>query len=163
MPHRTGDTLPDHRAKASPPPDPGGILLSVCLSCRDGREATPDSERAGTRFAGAIIATFAARRTGLSGVALRGVACMSQCKRPCVVALTGPERFTYLFGDLDADRHADAVLDVLATYAGGAEGFMERTQRPESLRAGILGRIPPADSASHLIRPLEAIFPEVSR
>ena len=162
MQHRTGDTHPDRQPKTSPP-DPGGILLSVCVSCRDGRELGPDSERGGARFARTIAAGLATRREDLPPVSLRGVACMSQCNRTCVVALTAPGRFTYLFGDLDPDCHADAVLDVLVPYAAGTEGFMERTSRPEPLRAGILGRIPPADSASTLIRPLEPTFPETSR
>ena len=41
---------------------------------------------------------------------LRGINCMSQCKRPCVVSLTSNNFFTYVFGDIDPDRkeHIDS-------------------------------------------------------
>lgn len=68
---------------------------------------------------------------------------MSQCKRPCVVAFSGDGRFTYLFGDLDPDRDARAVLDAFALYCASPDGFMERCERPIALQAGILGRVPP--------------------
>jgi predicted metal-binding protein len=69
---------------------------------------------------------------------------MSQCKRPCVVAFSGPGRFTYLFGDLQPGRDVDTVLAAFAPYQSRADGFLERYERPEVMRAGILGRVPPA-------------------
>jgi predicted metal-binding protein len=93
---------------------------------------------------------------------LRGVNCLSQCKRSCTVALSGPGRFTYVFGDLDpeAPDHADAVLAVTASYAAAPEGFLAREDRPAPLRAGILGRVPPLSSASDLIVPLVPVAAE---
>ena len=81
---------------------------------------------------------------------------MSQCKRPCTIALSGPDRFTYLFGDLDPDApgHIDALLALSSLYADAPEGFLHREERPEPLRAGILGRVPPPDTASALVSPL---------
>lgn len=132
----------------------GALTLSICTRCRDGREDAHGEERGGARFARAILDAFAERRGTLPPVAIRGVACMSQCKRPCTVALSAPGRFTYLFGDLDPVRDAHAVLDALALYASGEEGFMARDARPEPMRAGILGRIPPLDTASALVTTL---------
>lgn len=129
------------------------ITLSVCTRCRDGLERDADAVRGGMRLARAIVE--AADRSGLaSGIRLRGVACMSQCKRPCTVAVTGVGRFTYLFGDLDPARDADAVLAFLPLYAAAEEGFVPRADRPEALRAGILGRIPPRETASDLVASL---------
>lgn len=130
------------------------ITLSVCTRCRDGREDACGEERGGSRLARAVLEAFAARAPTLPPVTIRGVACMSQCKRSCTVALSAPSRFTYLFGDLDPTRDANAVLDCLPLYAAGEEGFMRRDERPEPMRAGILGRIPPLDTASELVTPL---------
>ena len=90
--------------------------LSICLTCRDGREDACAGERGGARLARAVLERAAA---GSSGLRLRGVRCMSQCKRPCVAALTAPGRFAYLFGDLDpqAPDHATALVP-LYTAAG---------------------------------------------
>ncbi len=81
---------------------------------------------------------------------------MSQCERPCTIALSGPNRFTYLFGDLDphAPGHIHAVLALPSLYMDAPEGFLRREERPEPLRAGILGRVPPSDTASDLVTPL---------
>ena len=88
------------------------------------------------------------------GIRLRGVNCMSNCKRPCTIALSGPGRFTYLFGDLDPTLHVGDVLSVVAAYAEAEGGFLPRPARPEVLRAGILGRIPPLGFVDDLVEPL---------
>ena len=85
---------------------------------------------------------------------LRGVNCMSNCKRPCTIALSAPGRFTYLFDDLDPTLHAGDVLSVAAAYAEAEGGYLPRPMRPEVLRAGILGRIPPLGFAGDLVEPL---------
>lgn len=84
---------------------------------------------------------------------------MSQCKRPCVVALTAPRRYTFVFGDLDPFEHATAVLDLLPLYAADPQGRMPRPHRPVPLQAGILGRIPPPDADGDPVQPLLTIDP----
>ena len=133
-----------------------GLTLSVCLRCRDGREdrnADLD-QRGGRRLAQAVAGAFPDSRAARRGIRLRGVNCMSNCKRPCTIALSGPGRFTYLFGDLDPTLHAGDVLSVAAAYAEAEGGFLPRPARPEALRAGILGRIPPLGFAGDLVEPL---------
>lgn len=82
---------------------------------------------------------------------------MSQCKRPCVASLSGTGRFSYLFGELDpvTPGHVDALLGLPALYLAAPEGFLRREDRPEPLRARILGRLPPPDTASDLVTLLE--------
>jgi predicted metal-binding protein len=116
--------------------------LSVCFRCKpEGWSGDADTRRPGADLADSIEAE--ATRRGIDLDVLRDVRCMSQCKRPCVVAFSHPEKFTYLFGDLDPARDAAAVLDAFVLYCAKPEGFMERFERPEALQAGILGRVPP--------------------
>lgn len=132
------------------------LTLSICLRCRDGRETrdTDLAQRGGRRLAQAVVAAFPASDAARAGVKLRGVHCMSQCKRPCAIALSGPDLFTYLFGDLDPTTHAGDVLAVAAAYARAPDGFLRRPDRPEVLQAGILGRVPPLGAAGDLIEDL---------
>jgi predicted metal-binding protein len=123
---------------ASPARD---ACLSICFRCKPEGWRGGDDSRPGVVLADAIADE--ARRRGLDLDLLRDVRCMSQCKRPCVVAFSGEGRFIYLFGDLDPERDAPAVLDAFALYAERRDGFMERFERPEALQAGILGRVPP--------------------
>lgn len=133
---------------------PDLVTLSVCIRCRDGTEADLDDERGGKRFADAISAAFSGSALERVGGRLRGVRCMSPCKRPCTIALSAHNGFTYLFGDLDPPRDAAAVLPLAHLYALNPDGFLPRDARPPAIQAGILGRIPPLASTSELIEPL---------
>lgn len=135
-----------------PRTDDSSPLLSICLTCRDGREEACGDVRGGRRLAEAVLAEWAGDDPLALG--LRGVRCLSQCKRACTIALSGPGRFTYLFGDLDPTRHIADVLSVAAAYAKAQDGFMPRPERPEVLRGGILGRIPPLGFNGDLVEPL---------
>ncbi|MEM6354874.1 MAG: DUF1636 domain-containing protein [Pseudomonadota bacterium] len=116
-----------------------GVTLSIYLRCRDGREGFFGDERGGARLASAVVADGVEK----AGIAVRGVHCLSQCKRPSAVAVSGPARFTYLFGDLDPARDAAAVIALEHLYAASPNGFMARGARPKPMQAGVLGRVPP--------------------
>ena len=130
-------------------------VLSICLTCRDGREGCQGHVRGGTRLAEAVLRRV--QITRVSEVDLRGVRCMSQCKRPCIVSISAQGRFTYMFGDLDPENldHIEALLELTARYKVVPEGFLTRDERPKPLRASILGRLPPLGSASSLVTSLE--------
>lgn len=129
-------------------------VLSICTTCRDNRENEYDNIRGGTRLAQAITTHLRGHKDLLFD--LRGVACMSQCKRPCVAAICSHNRFSYLFGDLDPEKpdNVEALLELVSLYVIAPEGFLRRRERPESLRSSILSRIPPTLSSSSLISPL---------
>ena len=148
------DLLPSSRQAGTAGDD--GPTLSICLRCRDGREDsnTGLDQRGGQRLAQVVAHAFPDSTAARRGVRLRGVNCMSNCKRPCTVALSAPGRFTYLFGDLDPVLHAGDVLSVAAAYAEAEGGYLPRPVRPEVLRAGILARIPPLGFAGDLVEPL---------
>ena len=128
------------------------IRLSICTRCRDDRENVYDS-RGGTRLAEA----FMKRVPADVDFSVRGVYCMSQCTRSCVVSFTAPDRFTYTFGDLDPENPGDldAILNFAKMYKNAPEGFVLRNDRPKVMRAGILGRFPPIETTSELVSTLE--------
>ncbi len=120
-------------------------VISVCTSCRsavDGDTASP-----GDVLLAALRAAAAADGTG--PIAIRPVQCLSVCKRPCTAALSGPDRYTYVFGDLDPAAAAAPLLECARLFVEAEHGYLLWRERPEPLRRGILARIPPAglDSA----------------
>ncbi|MEP2642265.1 DUF1636 domain-containing protein [Roseobacter sp.] len=131
-------------------------VLSICMTCRDGREDQKGT-RGGTRLAHRVSACMANQAT--PQMHIRGVQCMSQCKRSCIVSLSAHAQFTYIFGDLDPENggHVDALFDLVSSYRQAAEGFLERKDRPKALQANILGRLPPLDSRSQLISSIEMV------
>lgn len=128
-------------------------VLSICLTCRDGREAGSNDPRGGARLAQSVCDLAA--KQGCTA-RLRGVRCLSQCKRACGLSLTAPGAFTYVFGDLDPEcpAHAQAILDLIPLYLRAPEGFLTRDARPAPLRASILGRLPPIGTGSDLVSDL---------
>lgn len=69
--------------------------------------------------------------------------CLSICPRPCGLALSSPGAWSYLFGDQEPSVTINDVIKCLSLYIDSSDGFMSRSQRPKSMRNGILGRIPP--------------------
>lgn len=131
-------------------------VLSICISCRDGREWV-SNVRAGRRLAKGILGKWLKYRD--CNMRLRGVHCMSQCKRSCIVSLASEGCFTYVFGDLDPNsgKQVEQLFELLYLYGEAPEGFLERNRRPEEFRKNILGRLPPLHSKSALITDLEQV------
>ncbi len=70
------------------------------------------------------------------------VECLSACKRPCVVALTAPNKTSLMFGDLPPLESAADILKLCEKYRASNNGIVPRNERPEILQKGILARIP---------------------
>ncbi len=86
-------------------------------------------------------------------IAIEPVACMSACSRSCVVSFASPGKYTYLFGDLSADKvslpeTAAAVLNCAGQYYAKSDGLLAWSERPEAMRKGVLARIPPLSALS---------------
>ena len=128
------------------------IVLSVCMTCRDGKESSSDT-RGGARLAKKILDDFAHEEN----LTVRGVDCMSNCKRACAISITAKDCFTHIFGDIDPDRsdHIELLAELLIRYRGKADGFLRRRDRPKFFQSNILGRLPPIDSSSSLITELQ--------
>ena len=127
-------------------------LLSVCLTCRDNREEIY-GDRGGTRLARKVHQELGNNNL----VKLRGVECMSNCKRACILSLTSLNGFTYMFGDIDPNRseYVKSLKDLISTYKSRPAGFLRRRERPESYRSNILGRLPPINSKHLIVKKLE--------
>ena len=125
----------------------GGALrsctLHVCTSCRaPGTPREPQEGRPGFRLHEELRAMLQESRNGIH-VEVRPAECLSMCRRPCGIAISSPGAWTYLFGDQDPGVSASDILECVSLYVGNRDGFMPRERRPKSLRASILGRVPP--------------------
>ena len=126
--------------------------LSICVTCRDGNENEYGGSRGGARFAESFLGH--ARRGEVSrGFKIRAVRCLSQCKRPCAIALSDFGRSNYIFGDLEPGNWSqiNALYELIRLYKSAPEGFLRRRERPDPLRGNILGRIPPLETMSDLV------------
>jgi predicted metal-binding protein len=128
-------------AMPKPPEDlsaPAPVVLHVCLTCK-GTEPVPEGElRPGAR----LMTALADFPDLPAGVVVVGVECLSNCKRACTVALSGPGRWTYVIGDIAPEMVAD-IADGARRYAATADGVVPWRERPEIFRKGVIARVPP--------------------
>jgi predicted metal-binding protein len=117
------------------------VTITVCTTCRRGLPDDPEAPRPGTRMLEALQAA------GLpEGVALRPVECLSACSRGCTIALSGgPDRWTYVYGDLDPAEHVPEIVKGAAAYAGTEDGLVPWRERPVIFRKQSIARIPPQE------------------
>ena len=128
------------------------IILSVCLTCTLNK-AQNNNKLAGEKLAQKLIDKF----KNTKNVTLRGVNCMSNCKRSCIVSFTAENCFTYVFGDIDPENSAyiDSIEELLLSYSKSDDGFLRRRHRPEIYRSNIVGRFPSINSKSDIISNLK--------
>ena len=131
--------------------------LSICLSCRDGREEIYMT-RGGSRFAKKLLNKNLLKKQ----VNLRGINCMSNCKRACTISLTAKKSFTYIFGDIDPENseYSESLIELVSKYSLSSDGFLRRRDRPLLFQSSILGRLPPIQCNSEIVTNLNNGFPD---
>mgnify|MGYP001160634677 FL=1 len=113
----------------------GPVIITVCTSCREAGVERADAP--GRRLFESITAAAG------DGIVVRPTQCLSVCKRVCTVSLSAEGGYTFLFGDLDPDRDAPAIVAMAAACGAADHGFVPWKERPEPLKRGIIARVPP--------------------
>jgi predicted metal-binding protein len=114
----------------------GPVIVSVCITCKtaDGGEVVgPDM----------FAAVEAALGRDEANVVVRPVQCLSVCKRPATVAVTSPDGYTFLFGDLQPESGTAALASFVKSYQNSDYGLVPWRERAEVLRKGMVARVPP--------------------
>ena len=118
---------------------PTSTTVYVCITCR--RASDPeDAPRPGLALARAT-----ARAAEGTGVTVRQVRCLANCTRALSAAMRCDGAWTYVFGGLDADADAEALIEGARLLACAADGVLPWRGRPEALKRGLIARVPPMD------------------
>ena len=122
------------------------VTLHVCVTCKVAA-TSPESapEPRGQPLYDMLEREIAARGLG-SAIRLAPVECLSVCKRPATVAVSGPGRWTYIWGDLESQRDCATLLDGLVAYRAAPAGIIPWKQRPQIFKSGVVARLPPIDT-----------------
>jgi predicted metal-binding protein len=112
------------------------VTVVVCSSCRDetGSDARP---RAGEQ-----LAEDTKRAAAGSSVRVETVECLGNCKRRLSAAIVKRDAWSYVFGDLSVASGADLVAGAML-FAGTEDAILPWRGRPQSLKQGLVARIPP--------------------
>jgi len=131
-------TLTDDRMIEDAATDAATIIY-VCTTCR--RPEDPETlPRPGAGLASATIR--AAENTNID---VRPLRCLANCKRGCTAVVKHEGAWTYIFGHLDGEKDAEALVEGARLLAGAADGLMPWRGRPDALKRGLIARVPPLD------------------
>jgi predicted metal-binding protein len=139
MDRESADDQSADLTRVEPPPrnwPEGPVIVSVCTTCK-------------TADGGAVVGPdmFAAVQAALGkddpNVVVRPVQCLSVCKRPATVAVTSPDGYTFVFGDLQVESGTAALTSFVKSYQNSGYGLVPWRERAEVLRKGMLARVPP--------------------
>jgi predicted metal-binding protein len=137
MPRFDRQGLPVPGRSSRMPAQTRPIVITVCTCCRAAgseRELAPGKD---------LLAAVQVAAAGQPGITVRGTQCLSVCKRVCTASISGDGAYTFLFGDLDAQVDAPALVAMATACGFATHGFVPWKERPEALRKGIIARVPP--------------------
>jgi predicted metal-binding protein len=140
MDRDTSADQPATMALAGPPaaaPLCGPVVVSVCITCK----TTDGSAIVGPTMFAAVQAAIGSAD---ANVMVRPVQCLSVCKRPATIAVSSPDGYTFLFGDLETESGTAALMSFVASYQKSGYGLVPWRERAEVLRKGMVARVPPA-------------------
>ena len=131
------DDISPEGAAAIASADLSAVTVVVCATCRDetGSDAHPR--------AGAILAQNTKAAAG-DEVRVATVECLGNCKRRLSAAILRDGCWSYVFGDLTTDSGPDLIAGA-KLFAGSTDGLIPWRGRPDSLKRGLVARIPPLD------------------
>jgi predicted metal-binding protein len=113
------------------------VTLHVCITCRAGQSIAVGETTPGARLHAAIL------EAGVpGGVCVVPVECLSACSQGCSIALSGPGRWSYVYGRL-SDVNAAEIIAGAAAYLAAPDGIVPWRTRPDIFRKQSLARIPP--------------------
>jgi predicted metal-binding protein len=115
--------------------------LHVCVTCRAGEDGDA-GPRPGRRLYDALI-DAQRHQDHPPSFRIVEVECLSNCNRGCSVVLSGPGRWTYVYGDLN-QTCIDDVITGAGRYAATTDGLVPWRERPTIFRKGVIARIPPS-------------------
>jgi predicted metal-binding protein len=114
----------------------GPVLISVCTTCK----SADGSAAVGPDMFAAVKAAIGAD----AAISVRPVQCLGVCKRPATVAVSSPDGYTFLFGDLETVSGTAALLSFVKSYQKSDYGLVPWRERADVLRKGMVARLPPA-------------------
>jgi predicted metal-binding protein len=136
--------------------------VMVCITCRTatdlGNELDADAPRAGSALADATLAAAAAAAaaadaadaTAAPDVNVQRIRCLGNCSRGLSAAIRCENAWTYVFGGLDPARDGPSLIIGARLLAQAADGIMPWRGRPDSLKRGLIARVPPINFREEL-------------
>ena len=119
---------------------PKPIELLVCRLCRAGLKILEGEKRSGEILSDALQTLSLPEN-----VTVHRVNCLSNCSNGCTIVLRGEDRWSYVYGNLDPQKHVETIVDAISQYLNADDGVVPWRERPEHFRKNCIARIPPIE------------------
>jgi predicted metal-binding protein len=83
-------------------------------------------------------------------ISVQRIRCLGNCSRGLSAAIRCDDSWTYVFGGLEPARDGPALVIGARMLALAADGIMPWRGRPESLKRGLIARVPPGNFREEL-------------
>lgn len=127
--------------------------LFVCALCRFSATEREQNGVSGGQYLLEQLNQALADQNLADQVQLQPVRCMAACSRSCVVALTAPEKLTFVFNELSPDQSATDILQFTQQYLASANGNVPYRERPPLVRSKLMAVLPAVSAASPCSHP----------
>lgn len=122
----------------------------VCITCRASTDPA-NAPRKGLTLANATAAALG----NACDINVMRVRCLGNCNRGLSAAIRRENAWTYVFGNLDAQNDGPALIAGARLFAESTDGLMPWRGRPDSLKRGLIARVPPLDFVGEPAEPSE--------
>lgn len=116
--------------------------LFVCALCRFSATEREQNGVSGGQYLLDRLSQALAEQELTEQVNLQPVRCMAACSHSCVVALTAPEKLTFVFNELSPDQSTDELLSFTQQYLASANGNVPYRERPPLVRSKLMAVLP---------------------
>jgi predicted metal-binding protein len=87
----------------------------------------------------------AAAAASAPDISVKRIRCLGNCSRGLSAAIRCDDAWTYVFGGLEATRDGPSLIAGARLLAQAEDGIMPWRGRPESLKRGLIARVPPGN------------------
>jgi predicted metal-binding protein len=118
--------------------------LFVCVLCRFSATERSQAGISGGQFLFNRLQDELKNGEKTDRIHLQPVRCLGACDRSCVVALTAPNKLTFVLSQLSPTDAVPDLLQFSQQYVACAGGKVPYGERPEAVKKGIHAVLPPS-------------------
>jgi len=130
------------------------LEIYICGACRP-KNADPDDPGRPGRDLATDLAQKLNQQALDQRFSLKMMQCMSVCKRPATISIVCPGKFTFTIGDLNPETAAQDIITFAKLYAISEDGIPAWSERPVSIREGVISRTPSFNAVHERIKERE--------
>jgi predicted metal-binding protein len=122
----------------------------VCITCRAATGPINPSDAVAPRAGNVLADATVAAAASASNISVQRIRCLGNCSRGLSAAIRCENTWTYIFGGLEPTRDGPSLIIGAQLLAQAADGIMPWRGRPDSLKRGLIARVPPINFREEL-------------